>query len=93
MAQPVFNYTHILTNTTTTIKTGPTLLGGFTINTKGTGGNVATIFDATSTGGAVVGVIDTTSAQGTLLYDLALTTGLVILTAGGVAPDLTVEWA
>lgn len=92
MAQPVFASTNITTNTTTTIKSGPGVLGGVTINTKGTAANTATLFDSTTGSGTKIGTIDTTSAQGTLLYDILFVNGLTITTATGGAADLTVEW-
>lgn len=92
MAQPVFSNTNITTNTTTTVKSLPGVLGGITINTKGSAGNTATVFDSTTGSGTKIATIDTTSAQGTLMYDVLFINGLTIVTANGGAADLTVEW-
>jgi hypothetical protein len=86
-------YTHVNSNTTTVVKSGPGLLHSITINSKGATGNTATVYDNTSGSGTVIAVIDTTSQIQTLLFDIGFTTGLTIVTATGTAADITVSWA
>ena len=90
MAQALGRYTHITTNTTTTCRSGMGMLLFVSINIKGTGGNTATLYDSLTGSGTVIAVIDTTSAMGSILYEVLLQNGLTIVTANGVAADLTV---
>lgn len=83
---------NITTLTTTTVKSGSGLLHAIVINTKGTTASTATIFDNTVGSGTKIGTLDTTAATGTLLYDTVFATGLTIVTATGVAPDITVVY-
>lgn len=89
-----FNYTHIASNTTTAIRTGPCVLHSIVVNKAGASANVATVYDAVAGATTVTfAVIDTTRASiGTLLYDATLLNGLQIVTATGTAPDMTVCW-
>ena len=83
-------YTYIATNATTVVKSGSGVLHGITFNKKGASSNVATVYDNTAGSGTVIALIDTTDKIGTLVYDIAFTTGLTIVTATGTAADMTV---
>lgn len=83
-------FANLATSATTTIKTGPGYLHSITVNTAGTT-STATVYDNTTNSGTKIATIDTT-AKGTLTYDLAFSTGLTIVTAGGAAGDLTVTY-
>ena len=89
-----FNYTHISTNTTTAIRTGPCVLHAIAVNKAGASANVATVYDAVAGATTVtVAVIDTTRAGlGYIQYDITLLNGLQIVTGTGTAADLTVCW-
>jgi hypothetical protein len=82
---------HIASNGTTTLKSGRGMLQCVTINSKGGGGNTATIYDSTTGSGAVLAVVDTSQVQ-TLTYCIQFNNGLTIVTAGGTPPDLTVGY-
>ena len=87
--QGFYKYTHINTNTTTTIPS-VVLLGSVTVNIVGSGGNTATLYNGT-TSNDVIAVIDTTKALGTFLYDVFIMNSLVtVVTAGGTPADLTI---
>lgn len=84
-------FSHISTNTTTTIKSGAGFLHSLVINTRGLT-NTATIYDNTAGSGTVVAAIDTTLSTTAFVYDIAFSTGLTIVTAGGTAADLTISY-
>lgn len=79
-------YTHISTQTTTVIKTGPGLLHTICVNT-GAASATATVDDATSATTPNIAIIDA-SAKACYIYDVFFTVGL---TAAGNA-DITVSW-
>lgn len=87
-----YQYSHINTNTSTTVKNEAGFLGSVTINTKGVTGNTATLYDGTAATGTVIGVIDTTANVGQLIYNIRLAKGLTVVMATGTAADLTVTW-
>lgn len=89
-----FNYTHISTNTTTAVRTGPCVLHAVAINKAGASANVATVYDDVSGGTTTpVAVIDTTRAGlGYIQYDITLLNGLQVVTGTGTAGDLTICW-
>ena len=89
---PVWLFTNVVTNTTTTAKTGGGTLHAIVINTKGATANTATVYDNTVGSGTKIATIDTTSAVGTLLYDASFVTGLTVVTASGTAADLSLVW-
>lgn len=83
-----FSFSNLLANATTTIKSGAGVLHSVVINTKGIG-NTLTIYDNTAGSGTKVGTVDTTLSTTSFLYDVAFTTGLTVVIAGGTAADLT----
>ena len=88
--QGFYKYTHINTNTTTTIP-AVVLCGALTVNSLGSGGNTATVYDG-DTSGPVIATVNTTTAQGTFLWDAFVKNGSVtVVTTGGVAADLTIS--
>lgn len=89
---PVYNQSHITTNTTTTAQTGAGVLHTICINTKGAAANVATVYDNTAGSGTVIAVIDTTAQVNCQYYDARLQTGLTIVTATGTPADLTATY-
>lgn len=84
-------FSHISTNTTTTVKSGAGILHTLVINTRG-GTSTATVYDNTAGSGTVVAVIDTTLSTTAFVYDVAFATGLTIVTAGVSAADLTISY-
>lgn len=85
------SFSHITTNTTTTVKSGAGVLRRIVINTKGSTSNTLTIYDNTTGSGTVIGVIDTVNgASGHFEYGVNFSTGLTIVTANGTAADVTV---
>lgn len=89
---PVYAASHISTNTTTAILTGTGVLSKICINDQGASGNLATVYDNTAASGSSLAIIDTVTTIGCQWYDVALATGLTILTSGGTAADLTVVY-
>ena len=85
------SFSHITTNTTTTVKSGAGVLRRIVINTKGSGANTLTIYNNTSGSGTIIGIIDTvTGVRGHFEYGVSFSTGLTIVTANGTAADVTV---
>ena len=85
------SFSHITTNTTTTVKSGAGVLRRIVINTKGSIVNTLTIYDNTTGSGTVIGVIDTVNGvSGHFEYGVSFSTGLTIVTANGTAADVTV---
>ena len=85
------SFSHITTNTTTTVKSGAGVLRRIVINTKGSIANTLTIYDNTTGSGTVIGVIDTVNGvSGHFEYGVSFSTGLTIVTANGTAADVTV---
>lgn len=88
-----FGYsTEITANTTTTVKSGAGFLHTVYINQKGASSNTATLYDNTAGSGTVIATIDTTANVGSIVYDVAFSTGLTIVTATGTAPHLGVSY-
>lgn len=83
---------HISTNATTVVKASPGFLGCVTINTAGATGNTATVYDNTSAAAPVIATINTTAGVETLCYNVAVATGLTVVTATGTAANLTVTY-
>lgn len=85
------SFSHITTNTTTTVKSGAGVLRRIVINTKGSGANTLTIYNNTSGSGTTIGIIDTVNGvSGHFEYGVSFSTGLTIVTANGTAADVTV---
>ena len=85
------SFSHITTNTTTTVKSGAGVLRRIVINNKGSGANTLTIYDNTSGSGTTIGIIDTVDGvSGHFEYGVSFSTGLTIVTANGTAADVTV---
>lgn len=84
----LWNYTHIATNTTTLIKTGPGTLHSIVVNTTAAGS--IKVEDALTDTTPVIATLKASIAEGTYLYDVVFTTGLNIVTAG--SSDITVSW-
>lgn len=87
-----WTYKNITTNETTAVKASSGFLHAITINTKGATGNTLTVYDNTAASGTAIATIDTTVTYGTLIYDVAFSTGLTIVTATGTAADVTVSY-
>lgn len=80
---------HISTLTTTTVPGQDVLLWAVNVNKLGTTGSTATITDTAS--GQVLAVIDTTVSLGQFLFfGVRCQRGFTVVTATGVAGDLTV---
>lgn len=93
MAQPVFNFTNYTTCTGDVIRTGSAILGGVTINIKGTAGSTIQLRDSTSSStGDIIASIDVGTSLGTFVYDVATVSGLSVWSSSATA-DFTVEWA
>ena len=89
-----YNPTHIVAAlATTTVKSGAGVLHSIVINTKGAAANTLTVYDNTTGSGTVLAVIDTVNlSTNALLYDVAFTTGLTVVSATGTGADLTISW-
>lgn len=86
-----YNYKHITADATTTVFSGPGVLGAICVNTTAATETI-TIYDNTAGSGTVVGIITLGSASGgCYAYNSYLATGLTIVTATA-AGDLTVVW-
>ncbi|MDE2105751.1 MAG: hypothetical protein KGL39_51480, partial [Patescibacteria group bacterium] len=72
------------------VKTGAGVLQGLTINTAGTTSSV-TLYDGLSTAGVKLATISSV-AQGALTFNIAFTTGLFAVLAGGAAADVTLSY-
>jgi hypothetical protein len=91
MAQALGYATHINTNTTTVCKRGMGMFLFVTINALGGTGSTATVYDGVDATGTLLAVIDTSLAMGTLGYEVLVTVGLTVVTAGGTPADLTIS--
>lgn len=89
---PVYAAAHISTNTTTTALSGAGVLHAICINDQGAASNIATVYNNTAGSGTVLAVIDTVTATGCLVYDIATSTGITVVTGTGTAGDLTVAY-
>lgn len=86
-----FSYSHISTNTTTTVKSGSGVLHSIVINTLGTT-DTLTIYDNTAGSGTVIAVVNAALSQGTFIYDCAFSTGLTVVSSGTTPPDVTINY-
>lgn len=86
-----YAFLNITTDATTTVYSGPAILGAICVNTTASGETI-TIYNNTSGSGTKVGVITLgTSSGGCYNYNSYLSTGITIVTAVA-AGDLTVVW-
>jgi hypothetical protein len=86
-----YNFTNITTDATTTVVSGPSVLGAICINTTASTETI-TIYNNTAASGTKVGTITLgTSSGGCYSYNAYLATGLTIVTAVA-AGDITVIW-
>jgi hypothetical protein len=84
-------YAHMSTNTTKTFKYNPGRIHKLIINTAGTGGNTATIYDGINGTGNIIGVVATAGVTGPVIdFDCPFFTGLSIVLSSGGAADLTI---
>jgi hypothetical protein len=95
------SYTNIVTNTTTTVKTGAGVIKAITLNNPSliTVANLTvTVYDNTAGSGTKIGTLtfpfgSTTAMPLRVTYESAFTTGLTLVTAGPTVPgDITVEY-
>src|SRR3990167_3012023 len=87
------SFAHITTNTTTLVKTGAGTFHSLLINTSALMGNTATIYDNTSGSGTVIAIVNTARSAPLLIYNVAFSVGLTVVTAGDLpAADLTVTY-
>ena len=86
-------FTYIVTAATTVVRTGAGILHAITCN-KAIAAGTITIYDGLTAAGTKIGIVThpATLLQNhyTLIYDVAFTTGLTIVTAE--ANDITVSW-
>ena len=90
VAKVPYSYSHITTDTTTTVKSGAGTLHAVCLNTIAATETI-TIYDNTAGSGTKIAVITEASGQspGCLFYDVAFSTGLTLVTATA-AGDITV---
>ncbi len=83
----------IVTNTTTTIKSGAGFIHAININ-KGAATSTITVYDNTAGSGTKIGgvIVDTLAGGTSVILDSAFATGLTVVTAGGAAADITVTY-
>lgn len=84
-----YQYTNITTNTTTQVFTGRGRLHSIVIGTTAAG--AISLIDNTAGTTANIGTMKASIAEGTYLYDISISKGLRIVTAG--ASDITVCWS
>jgi len=91
-AAPFYSYANITTTTTTLVKTGAGFLHAIVLNKPVATGTVK-IDDAVTDTTPVIGTITVPASPQptTIVYDLAFTTGLTIVT-GVAAQDITVVY-
>lgn len=77
--------------TSTVIKSGAGVLHTVTINKKGTT-SIAALYADLVGEGSKIAEIDTTLSTNDFLYDVAFTSGLVLVTTGAAGADLTVSY-
>lgn len=82
------NYQNITTGTTTTVKTGPGILRGMSVNTTAAG--TITVYDNTAASGTKIGTFKTSIAEGWYPLNCRFSTGLTVVTAA--ASDITMFW-
>lgn len=86
-----YNFLNITTDATTTVFSGPGVLGAICINSTASTESI-TIYNSLSGSGAKVGTITLgSSSGGCIQYNAYLSLGLTIVTATA-AGDLTVVW-
>lgn len=85
-----FNYTNISTNTTANVFSGKGFLHSIVINTTAAG-TIKIIDGVSGDTTANVGTLASSVLAGTFLYDVAISKGLIIITAA--ASDVTVCWS
>lgn len=86
-----YDFARISTNATTVVKSGYGTLRAITINTSGATAT-ATVYNNTAGSGTIIAVINSAANPQTLVYDIAFTTGLTIVTAGTTPGDLTISY-
>lgn len=89
--QSSYLYSNLATTTTFTLKVGTGVLHTLNINTAGSGSSIS-LFDNTVGNGPLIAVVNTGVFGGVLIYDAVFTTGLVAVTTGTTAANLTVTW-
>ena len=86
-----YNYKHITTDATTTVKSGSGILHTICINTPAAT-EMITAYDNTAGSGTIIGVITLyASTNPCFTYDINFTTGLTLVTATA-AGDITVAY-
>jgi hypothetical protein len=87
---PTYAASHITTSTTTTVRSGASVLHTICVNTKAAS-TTATVYNSTAASGTVIAVIDVANLLGCLSYDVAMGTGITVVTTSGT-PDITVTY-
>lgn len=82
---------YVAANAGDQIKTGAGVLRGVNVNTAGAGSSLV-LYDGTSTSGTKLGTFST-AALASLSMNLAFTTGLFAVLAGGTPADVTVSYS
>ncbi len=88
MPIPANDYSYIATATTTQVYTGPCILKSIIVNTTAAG--AISIIDNTSGSTVNVGILKASVAEGTYEYNVKMSKGIRIITAG--ASDITVTF-
>ena len=81
-------YKHHSTNNTFADKTSPGLFAGICINTAGAAANTITVYDALSATNPVA-IFDGT-VKGCYFLNVAMLTGITVVSATGTAADFTI---
>lgn len=82
-----FSYTHINTNTTTSIKTSAGILNSICINNPGSAW-VVTVND----GANPIAIITPSTGQDSMVYECSFINGLSVVTTGTTPGSITVNW-
>ena len=84
-----FGQTHITTNTTTLVRSGPGFLYAVNVNTTAAG--TITIYDGIDANGTVIAVLKTSVEEHSYIYEVAVSKGITVVTAA--SSDITVVYA
>lgn len=90
-----YSYNHIgAGQATTVVKASAGTLHSLALNSAATATNVTTVYDSTSGAGTVIAIPNVVAATvpTTLIFDLAFTNGLTIVTATANGGDMTVNY-
>lgn len=90
---PSYAYRNLTANATTVVKSGAGLLKGIFVNSLGTGTASITVYDNTAASGTKIATINAALLIGPFEYEATFTTGLTVVVASLLPPDITVIYS